>query len=79
MTKFLPVSLPYSDSHVTSVSSTFSSFMVKMLWLRGGLASDLPIKEKLEEKKTTKQKKTCLLLEDWFIFVAAACLFLFPQ
>lgn len=53
------------------MSSIFSSFMVKMLWLRGELVSDLHKKEK-------KKRKSYLLLEDWFIFVAAALLFLFP-
>lgn len=52
------------------MSSIFSSFMVKMLWLRGELVSDLHKKE--------KKRKSYLLLEDWFIFVAAALLFLFP-
>lgn len=35
----------YSESHFTSASSIFSSFMVNMLWLDGELASERHVKK----------------------------------
>lgn len=72
-TAFLPLPQPYSDSHFTAASSIFSSFKVKMLWLRGE-----PVSVTRGGKHDSNNPRNHLLLEDWFIFVAAALLFLLP-
>lgn len=50
--------------------------MVKMLWLQEEGGVNVP-KFKTNLVKV-ELSGTCLLLDDWFIFVAAALLFLFP-
>lgn len=61
MTGFPPVPEPYSESHLTAASSIFSSLMVKMLWLRGELLSDLQSNKKRKKLlKKANQLAFCL-------------------
>lgn len=67
----------HSEIHDTALPSTFSNFMVKMPWLQEKAVCEFFSRSSQGWAKV-EVKGICLLLEDWFILVAAALRFLFP-